>query len=98
MLKAEADSSCKRRNQVSTRPGVLFRSSQAAPIVNKPEASIPTSGETTMNTAVSTIFLTPSTAKPPLATPAPINPPTSACDELDGSPHHQVNRFQVIAP
>src|SRR4029450_6054176 len=38
------------------------------------------------------------TAEPPLQKPAPIRPPTSACDELDGSPYHQVIRFQAIAP
>ena len=29
---------------------------------------------------------------------APIRPPISACDELDGMPKHQVSRFQTIAP
>ena len=29
---------------------------------------------------------------------APIRPPISACDELDGSPSHHVTRFQAIAP
>jgi hypothetical protein len=38
------------------------------------------------------------TPKPPLHTPAPIRPPTSACDELDGSPYHQVMRFHAMAP
>src|ERR671935_3265880 len=29
---------------------------------------------------------------------APTSPPISACEELDGSPSHQVNRFHAIAP
>ena len=29
---------------------------------------------------------------------APINPPTNACDELDGIPNHHVSKFQIIAP
>ena len=29
---------------------------------------------------------------------APTRPPTSACDEEDGMPAHQVNRFQTMAP
>src|SRR5581483_1190308 len=29
---------------------------------------------------------------------APTRPPISACDELDGSPSHQVSRFHAIAP
>src|SRR5918997_1813249 len=39
------------------------------------------------------------TAPDPAATHvAPIRPPNSACDELDGSPSSQVNRFHTIAP
>ena len=47
------------------------------------------------------VFSTPAqtTATPPaLATPAPIKPPISACELLDGMPPHQVIRFQAIAP
>src|SRR5262245_3233508 len=29
---------------------------------------------------------------------APAKPPISACDEDDGRPHHQVSRFQAMAP
>ena len=29
---------------------------------------------------------------------APITPPMSACDELDGMPKYQVSRFQMIPP
>src|SRR5437660_7603963 len=39
------------------------------------------------------------TAWPPAAASiAPITPPISACDELDGIPKNQVSRFQTIAP
>lgn len=31
-------------------------------------------------------------------TTAPISPPTSACDDDEGMPFHQVTRFQVMAP
>ena len=47
-----------------------------------------------------TILRTPlkiTVSKPELATAAPIKPPTRVCEELDGKPHHQVRRFQVIA-
>ena len=41
----------------------------------------------------------PSTASVPEATTvAPTTPPISACEDEDGSPNHQVPRFQVIAP
>src|SRR5690348_16449917 len=39
------------------------------------------------------------TAWPPAAASmAPITPPISACDELDGIPRNQVSRFHTIAP
>ena len=37
-------------------------------------------------------------ARPTAASSAPITPPISACDELEGSPKYQVIRFQAIAP
>src|SRR5437870_8409558 len=38
------------------------------------------------------------TPHPPLTTPAPISPPTRACEELVGRPNHQVMISQAIAP
>jgi hypothetical protein len=35
---------------------------------------------------------------PAFAIAAPISPPKSACEELDGSPSHHVRRFHAIAP
>ena len=35
---------------------------------------------------------------PALAMPAPISPPISACELLEGMPAHQVIRFQAMAP
>ena len=35
---------------------------------------------------------------PPATQVAPIRPPNSACDELEGSPRNQVTRFHRIAP
>src|SRR5579875_3009699 len=35
---------------------------------------------------------------PDTAAVAPMTPPTSACDELDGRPKNQVSTFQAIAP
>src|SRR4051795_903562 len=37
-------------------------------------------------------------SKPAAATAEPTTPPISACEELEGSPNHQVTRFQEIAP
>src|SRR3954453_23265611 len=35
---------------------------------------------------------------PPATHVAPIRPPKSACDELEGSPRYQVTRFHRMAP
>jgi hypothetical protein len=35
---------------------------------------------------------------PAAANAAPTRPPTSACDDDDGRPHHQVMRFQITPP
>src|SRR4051795_5493835 len=37
-------------------------------------------------------------AHPDWTRAAPIRPPKSACEELDGSPSHHVRRFHAIAP
>ena len=47
-----------------------------------------------------TILITPpiiTEPGPELAIAAPTKPPTRVWDELDGNPHHQVIKFQVIA-
>src|SRR5579859_760375 len=51
-------------------------------------------GTTTL--AISACHLTPEL--PTAASRAPITPPMSACDELEGRPKYQVMRFQAIAP
>src|SRR5881394_857730 len=58
-----------------------------------------TSGATTAG--ISTLPTRPSAriaSRPAAATDDPTTPPISACEELDGSPNHQVIRFQAIAP
>src|ERR1700753_465311 len=53
-----------------------------------------TAGRITFESTASTC-----TAPAPAATSeAPMRPPNSACDELDGSPSRQVTRFHMIAP
>src|ERR1044072_7969373 len=56
-------------------------------------------GDATAGTSTFSMTLPKCTASVPDATQvAPIRPPNSACDELDGSPAYQVTRFQTIAP
>ena len=59
---------------------------------------IPISGDRKMNKTVLVRFCITITLKEPtLATAAPIKPPISVCEELDGIPNHHVNKFQQIA-
>ena len=50
---------------------------------------------------ISTFEVTPvqfTPAVPSAARPAPIRPPNSACDELDGMPNSHVSRFHRMPP
>jgi hypothetical protein len=97
-LNAAAETSWSRRNRWSTLRGVESLSSQMSPTISPNARTIPSSGDTTMKTAVFSKLDPSTTLQPALATPAPITPPISACDDEVGSPSHQVVRFQAIAP
>jgi hypothetical protein len=51
-----------------------------------------------MKTAILMMPGASSASGPALAKPAPISPPISACEELEGIPKYQVTRFHAIAP
>src|SRR3954454_16260324 len=53
-----------------------------------------TAGRTTLFTTVEKLIAD----APPATQVAPIRPPNSACDELEGSPRYHVTRFQRMAP
>ena len=60
-----------------------------------------TAGSNTLPTTPSSFDPSPfqfTPAQPRPATVAPIRPPNNACEELDGSPSSQVNRFHTIPP
>ena len=58
-----------------------------------------TAGATTAGAMTLVRTAAPLTPDPPTAASiAPITPPISACDELEGSPQPHVIRFQAIAP
>src|SRR5215211_2591813 len=85
-LKAAADSSCRRRNRLSTRAGLdRWKIHRLASISRNPRA-MPNSGDSGMNRMVFSRLLASSTPKPALATPAPANPPMSACEDEVGRP------------
>src|SRR5918997_4248115 len=58
-----------------------------------------TTGESTAGrTTLFTTVLKSIAPAPPATQVAPIRPPNSACEELEGSPRSQVTRFHTIAP
>lgn len=58
-----------------------------------------TNGEATAGITIFSMIAPKRTADPPAPThTAPISPPNSAWEELDGSPRSQVTRFHRIAP
>src|SRR5437763_1557301 len=81
-----ADSSCRRRNQVSTlRGGVFTKIQDTASITIEPRMK-PSSGDRMIH---STVLIRPSPLSawvPPLATAAPTRPPIRACEDEDGMP------------
>ncbi len=58
---------------------------------------IPRIGARKINDAILMILSECTTLHPACAMAAPANPPTSVCDELDGMPRYQVNKFHKMA-
>ena len=56
------------------------------------------SGESTMKATIFAMPESTSPCEPQRREQAPISPPASACEDDEGSPHHQVSRFQTMAP
>jgi hypothetical protein len=82
---------------LSTANAGTFRRIHIISEERKKEKRNPRAGAIKIN---ATIFITPAVIidpNPELATAEPMSPPTRVCDELDGRPHHQVNKFQVMA-
>src|SRR5882672_5283921 len=97
-LYAAADTSCNLRKSLPTRDGDARRKIQYVAIMNSQPSARPMNGATKMNAPIFNNPAGTSAFGPPAASAAPANPPTSACDELDGNAHHHVSRFQTIAP
>src|SRR5262249_35773520 len=93
-----ADRSCNLRNSRSTLDGVERRASHETTIMLKEPRIKPSVGASTIPMHTSTHPRGCSAANPDFTTAAPPSPPTSACDELVGSPSSQVMMFHTIAP
>src|SRR3982750_3724287 len=64
-------------------------------------STIPTIGAMIMKLAVCRmlgLLLMLIAPNPPLAIAAPARPPINVCDEEEGMPNHQVNKFQMMDP
>ena len=97
--KAAAETSWTLRKTRSTLSGRQLRKTQATPRAKKTKPRTrPMSGERTMKSARQPRPEKTRLPTPAFANAAPAKPPMSACEEEDGRPHHQVRRFQTIAP
>jgi len=61
------------------------------------ETTMPSNGAKTMNSAILPTPANITALMPAFANAAPARPPTRVWEELDGNPHHQVRRFQIMA-
>jgi hypothetical protein len=89
---------CRTRKVRSTEAGLWRTNSQETIRTSSRAITKPNAGETTMPAAV---LATPSKTiafGPALASPAPIRPPTRACDDDDGMPASQVMVLATCRP
>src|SRR6476659_44120 len=94
----DAERSCRRRNHRSILDGAERRKIHDTITRSIAPKKNPMSGDRKMNATVFTMPASMSETNPAFATPAPMRPPMSACDDDDGSPAHQVMMFQALAP
>src|SRR5690349_376434 len=95
---APADSSCRRRNQRSMREGLERLKIHDTSTSSSPPSTKPMSGERKMKSTVMPMPSATSELNPAFATPAPMSPPMSACEDDEGSPKYHVIPFHAIAP
>ena len=94
-----AEMGWRRRNHVLTGPCWRLRTSQIRPVISSHAPTNPMSGEKIIGRMIfskTPLQMTPST--PALAIMAPMRPPKSAWEELDGMPKCHVTKFQTTAP
>jgi hypothetical protein len=95
----EAEKSCARRKRRFSGPGCAFRKIQSSASMIETPMPNPRSGASTVG--ISTLCRMPfhlTASAPAIARTAPAVPPVRQCDEREGSAHHQVRRFQAMAP
>ena len=94
-----AEIGCKRRNHLFTGACARLRTSQMRPVMSSQAPANPRNGEPIIGRMIllrTPLQMTP--VSPALAIVAPMRPPKSAWDELDGIPKYHVAKFQITAP
>ena len=94
-----AEMGCSRRNHLLTGPCWRLRTSQMSPVMRSSAQKKPITGEPIMGRMI--FFTTPphsTPSRPSAAIMAPMRPPKSAWEELDGRPKYQVTKFHTMAP
>ena len=89
----------RRRNHLLTGPCGRLRTSQMRPVMSTQAPTKPSNGEPIIGRMIfskTPLQMTPLT--PTLAIMAPMRPPKSAWEELDGMPKRHVTRFHTTAP
>src|SRR5512140_2680134 len=89
---------CSLLNFASVRAGDALCSTQSRPTDSASARTRPSSGDRMIADEVLISPCAMITLQPALASAAPTSPPTSACDDDEGLPNHQVIRFQAMAP
>src|SRR5215510_8175648 len=89
---------CSERKVLSTADGLVRTNAHETVSTSSSARKKPSKGEKTMAAAVMPRPLHTIEPSPALVTAAPASPPIKACELLEGIPHHQVNRFQQLAP
>ena len=97
-LYMDAEMNCALLNPPSVRDGDERWNIHRMPIDSATASSMPSIGERMMADEVLISPLAMTTSGPDLASAAPTRPPTSACEDDDGMPNHQVMTFQMMAP
>ena len=97
MLNKAEDTSCSFLNHNSAVWGCALRQMYKTNNVKPNATTIPIKGARKMNAAIFRMILNWMASKPCAMMAAPAKPPISVCEEEEGIPFHQVNRFQAIA-
>jgi hypothetical protein len=84
---------------LSIFPGRTPPKTSLTSFINRKPIKLPSNGATTMKaTVLPNTFMSSTDRLGVWARADPANAPMSACDDELGSPHHQVSKFQVMAP